>query len=372
MSEVKAATITNEPQALQQPLIERPRVSKRDLELRKSIDKLKYKPHPLEKAGVFSAIMFWWVNPFISIGNRTSIEQRMMPDVPQRDRVEKNEQMLSGEFGIKGSIGSSIIKMYKWNLLKNAILMMITQGCLCSLALFLYFLVDDVANNKYHGDERLKRYGMWYGLIVLTQLCGSILYNYITCDLARVGIRLKNSVIFTVYRKILKISVLNPSQHTEGEIITYVQTDCQKIEDAISKFSQILEAAWQIVFGYAICVYLIHYNVVPLILTFFLLTTLTMYLYKYIIKYETQFMINKAKKLQLLKNVIKNVKYIKLKVWEVFYHAKIYIKREAELSALKKSNFVFSIVFFLNWLNPVTAMCVTVLSIILFSGFQMF
>ncbi len=372
MSELKGATITNENQVLTQPLIERPKVSKQELELRKEVDKLKYKPHPLQQSGTLSALMFWWVQPFISIGNKTSIEQRMMPDVPVRDRVEKNEKLLSGEFHSKGSIGKSIIKMYKWNLVKNSVLMMITQACFCSLALFLYFLVDDVASDKWQGDERLKRYGLWYSLIVLTQFIGSMLYNYISCDLARIGIRLKNSVIFTVYRKILKISVLNPSQHTEGEIITYVQTDCQKVEDAISKFAQILESFWQIVFGYAICVYLIEYNVVPLILTFFILTTMTMYLYKYIIKYETQFMINKAKKLQLLKNVIKNVKYIKLKVWEIFYHAKIYNKREAELSALKKSNFVFSIVFFLNWVNPVTAICVTVLSVLLFNGFAMF
>lgn len=113
--------------------------------------------------------------------------------------------------------------MYKWNLIKNAFLMMITQAFYCSLSLILYFFIDDVASGKYTGDERLKRYGMWYGLAVLTQLGGSVLQNYIFCDLARTGIRLKNTVIFALYKKILKTSVLNPSQHTEGNIINYVQ-----------------------------------------------------------------------------------------------------------------------------------------------------
>ena len=83
-------------------------------------------------------------------------------------------------------------------------------------------------------------------------------------------------------------------------------------------------------------------------------------------------MVAKDRKMQLLKNVIKNIKYIKLKVWEIFYHAKLYLRREGELDALKRSNFFFGIVSLLNWLNPVTSIVLSMLSIIMLSGFSIF
>ena len=75
-----------------------PRVSKKELALRKQVDQLKHKPHPLQRAGIFSSIFFFWVSPFIELGNKTAIEQKMLPEVPRRDRVETNEKILIGSF----------------------------------------------------------------------------------------------------------------------------------------------------------------------------------------------------------------------------------------------------------------------------------
>lgn len=373
LKESKIRTITGE-SGLNEPLIpvRAEVISKSDVLLKKRIDRLRFRPHPLEKAGFISSMLFWWVNPFIWIGNRTSLEQRTMPKIPKRDEVEHNEAKLQEAYSLKGGIGSSIFYMYKWNFLKCIFLMMITQACFCSLALFLFFLINDISEGKFTGDEKYKRYGMWYGLIAGTQLLGSLIINYISCDLSRTGIRLKSTVIFAIYKKVLRVSVLNPNQHTEGNILNYVQSDCQKVEDSISKFSQIMESIWQIVFGYTVCIYLIQYNVVALIITFFIMTSFTLYLYRFIIRYEIQFMVAKDKKMQLLKNVLKNLKYIKMKVWENYYHAKIFLRREDELSAMKKSNFVFSIVFFLNWINPTSALLVSVLSMIFFNPEHVF
>lgn len=372
LKESKVKTITGE-SALTEPLLRpQPKVSKKDLEVKKRVDRLRFQPHPLERSGFLSSTLFWWVNPFLWVGNNGTLEQRVMPNVPKRDQVEPNERLLLEKFNQRGGIGKAIVALYKWNFLKNIFLMMLTQACFCSLALFLYFLINDIAEGKYSGDEKYKRYGLWYGCIVGTQLFGSLIINYIAMDFGRTGIRLKNTVIFSVYKKILRISVLNPNQHTEGNILNYVQGDCQKIEDSISKFSQILESIWQVIFGYSVCVFLIQFNVIALIVTFFVLTAFTLYLYKFIIRFEIQFMVAKDKKLQLLKNVLKNLKYIKMKVWENYYHAKLFLRREEEISALKKSNFVFGTVFFLNWINPTTALVVAVASMLFFNADTVF
>lgn len=363
----RTATMLTDAQ-LNEPLISKSTLNTNEQAIKEASEHLMMSPHPLETSGLLSSLMFLWVNPFLWIGNRTALEQKVMPDVPQKDRVETNEQEISSSFSKIGGIGRTVATIYKWAFLKCAFLMMITQACYCSLALIMYLSIKELAEEKYTGDEKIKRFGMWFGLIVATQFLGGMLTNYITLDLTRTGIRLKSSVIFAVFKKILRVSVLNPSQHTEGSIVNYVQSDCQKIEDAVAKFSLALEAFWQIILGFSVSIYLIHLNVVALVVSYAVLTFLTLYLYKYIIRYEIQFMVSKDKKVQLLKNVLKNVKYIKQKVWENYYHAKLYLRREAELGALTRSNFVFSIVFYLNWINPSTALIVTILSMIYFKS----
>lgn len=357
-------TISSE-RGLKEPLIHsEPKKSKAQTSREKKIDKLRYSKHPLERAGPLSSIFFFWINPFMEVGKK-GLDQNMLPSVPTKDNVEKNEQDLQEVFKKKPNLFRSIVSMYKWALLKNTILMFITQICFCSLSLLLYLLLIDVADTSMDKDTKTQRYYIWYGTIAGTQLLGSILSNYITMDISRIGTRLRGSIIFGVYQKLLRLSVLNPTEHTEGKIINYVQADCQKVEDAIAKFSQILESIWQVILGYSLCGYLIGWSSIVLVVSFSIFLALTMYLYKYIIKYEIQNMIAKDRKMQLLKNVLKNLKYIKLKCWELYYHAKIFQRRETELSALKKSNFVFSIVFFGNWFNPAAAYLLTMLSMIL-------
>ena len=150
----------------------------------------------------------------------------MMPSVPKLDRVEENEGQLKNAFAVKGSIGQSIIHLYKWKFVKNGLIMGLSQACFCSLALFLYLLLIDVSKaekEEWDSEKKFNRFAIWYGAIVATQFLGSIFINYVMLDLGRLGIRLKNTVIFAIYKKTLKVSVLNPNQHTEGKIVNYVQ-----------------------------------------------------------------------------------------------------------------------------------------------------
>lgn len=103
------------------------------------------------------------------------------------------------------------------------------------------------------------------------------------------------------------------------------------------------------------------------IITFFGLTFITMSLYKVIFKYEVMVAIAKDKRTQLLKNIINNVKYIKTRVWENFYHSKIYQAREAELGAIDKSNFIFVVIVILAWFNPTISYLSTFASMLVFN-----
>jgi ABC-type multidrug transport system fused ATPase/permease subunit len=300
------------------------------------------------------------------IGKRKSFEQSMHPPAPTRDRVDRSERRIIDLYKTHGSISKSIIEMYKGTIWKNFILMALCQGSLCMLSVLMYLTIKDSLNDSFSSDERTWRLGIYLGLICVCQILGSFLKNYIYCDLSRLSVRLKCGVIFTVYKKLMRISVLNPSEHTEGNILNYINVDAQKLEDAITKLSLLMEAIWLIIFGFSICIWLISYNIAACIISFFALTFFTMYLYKVIFKYEVMVAIAKDKRTRLLKNVVNNVKYIKTRVWENFYHSKIFASREAELGAIDKSNFIFVVIVGLAWVNPTTSYLSTYASMLLF------
>lgn len=199
------------------------------------------------------------------------------------------------------------------------------------------------------------------------QVFGSFLKNYVSCDLSRLSVRVKCGLIFQVYKKVLNISILNPNEHTESNILNYMNVDSQKLEDAITKLSLLMESFWLIFYGFSICIWLTSYNIVACIITFFGFTAITMTLYKAIMKYEIMAAIAKDKRTQLLKNVVNNVRYIKTRAWENFYHSKIFQAREVELSAIDKSNFIFVVIVIMLWFNPTISYLSTFLSMLIFN-----
>lgn len=362
-------TKPNKKNELTEPLIQKTqekKLKKSERRLRGRIAKLAQSKHPLDNTGLLGAIFFSWVNPFLWIGKRTSFSQNIHPSIPKKDSVLYNESQIFELYKKKGSIGKSIISLFFWNLFKNFILMGLAQFLLCSMSVFMYLIIITRADSSIEREEKNMRYIYYFGGVLLSQVLGSILFNYITFDLSRLSVRLKSGVIFAIYKKLLRISVLNPSEHTEGNILNYINVDAQKLEDAITKLNLLFESFWLIVFGFTFCIFLVGYNIAACVIVFFSLTFLSMCFYKLIFKYEVAFMIAKDKRTQLLKNVVSNVKYIKTRVWENFYHSKIFISRNLELKAMSKSNFVFVIIVTLAWINPTASYLATFVSMLYF------
>jgi len=60
----------------------------------------------------------------------------------------------------------------------------------------------------------------------------------------------------------------------------------------------------------------------------------------------------KDRRVNTLKNMINNYKFVKLNALENFFAVKIYIKRLLEVKFLKGIAWTFSTLIFMNWVNP--------------------
>ena len=60
----------------------------------------------------------------------------------------------------------------------------------------------------------------------------------------------------------------------------------------------------------------------------------------------------KDNRVNTLKNMINNYKFVKLNALENFFSVKIYVKRLMEVKYLKGIAWTFSTLIFMNWVNP--------------------
>ena len=91
----------------------------------------------------------------------------MHPPAPKRDRVARSEQRIINLYKQRGSIWSCIIKMYKGTILKNFFLMAICQGCLCSLAVLMYLIIN-AATQIEDNEERTIKLAIYFGSLLMT------------------------------------------------------------------------------------------------------------------------------------------------------------------------------------------------------------
>lgn len=68
-------------------------------------------------------------------------------------------------------------------------------------------------------------------------------------------------------------------------------------------------------------------------------------------KLKKQFMLAKDERLAILTSMIKNIKFIKLKSMENYYHALVYLKRQAEINILITCSYVIGAISMFNWLT---------------------
>jgi hypothetical protein len=116
-------------------------------------------------------------------------------------------------------------------------------------------------------------------------------------------------------------------------------------------------------------VYLMGYLFFVVFLAFFLLSLLNKPVYKGLATYEKYFLVAKDQKMQLLRSILMNIKFIKIKAWENFYFSKLYLKRLAEIEAVKKSDNLVSMLIAVNWYNPTTVMIFAVLAMVIRNKF---
>ncbi|XP_048238817.1 multidrug resistance-associated protein 1-like [Haliotis rufescens] len=339
---------------------------------------------PEVKASFISRILFWWMTKLIVLGFRKPLDGGDLWDLhprdqchrvlPQFEAVWREEQQKSSSSSVhkSGSLGSfptsSSGSDERWPLLSSGRLRNhqgVTDGAQqkwpsLSRVLFRTFYpvllksycckaVSDVLQFVsplllsaliYHielgaADYPWKGYVLSLGLFVVAFVQSCFYHQHFHYAMT-LGMRIRTTLMATLYKKALFLNSEAQKTSTVGEIVNLMAVDCQRIQDMISYTWMV----WSIPFQACLAVYLLWSKmgapVLAGLFVLFLLLPINAYLAYKQQQLQRLNLIQKDSRIKLLNEVLNGIKVLKLYAWEPSFRDKILAIREKELKILMK------------------------------------
>lgn len=146
----------------------------------------------------------------------------------------------------------------------------------------------------------------------------------------------KNCLNFLLFQKVLNFDVLNGS-FSEGKIVNMIQVDCGKFEMMFQNLGILISMSLYLLIGTVYMGLMLGFGTcLAFFVGFFAIAIFLFFIVKMRITTTRELMSFKDHRISLLKNVLQNISYIKMRGWEIFYSIRVFRLREKELAKLWK------------------------------------
>lgn len=312
----------------------------------------KHNKNPIERANCFSRFIINWARHYVKISKTKPWEQHMYKPLAKIDTVEFNRPKFEKIYLKKKSIWKTGFTLYKGKVIEFLMSMIIIATIEYSTAFFLSNIVKEIEL----GTENLKKrldYITWnFVLIILALLLAPVIRQYYYFQCYRLGYRIKGALLSMCTSKILNFSVLNSTVHSEGKILNYIQIDIMRVESVTLQLYGVIYFGFNILFGLFLAYFMIDNAIFGILGMTLLMNLAYLLVYKYRSRVTKVLMRNKDDRISFIKQVMKNLQYIKLNCFENFYIWKIYHKRQEEIRRLRQFAIATAWGFFVEWLTP--------------------
>lgn len=202
--------------------------------------------------------------------------------------------------------------------------------------------------------------------IFCTSLLGAIFNSQFTYQIEKVGLKLRGSLIAKIYQRLF---LLPPASNISvGQIINYISTDIDRIVNACFSF----HACWSIPFQLFVTLYLLYTQVgtacIAGVIFSFVLIPINKVLVNKIADLSVSFMSEKDERVEVMTEMIKGIRVIKLNVWEQYFMNKLFGYRENELKYLKSRKYLDAICVYFWATTPVIISILTFATYVLLGG----
>ena len=295
------------------------------------------KKHTIERSGPFKMASFGWLNELIWVSQANPWTQEMNYDLPKYDRVEKNKRRFIKAFKSTKNSQASLLRAYFLEILVYQ-LANITYMVLNSLAQQKTSEVGSMINKGtlYHDTKAALAFAWMLALSEGYLFVGNTIKGFFEFTILRVGLAAKTGVYSVLQDKIMSFSPMNSREVREGFITNLIQVDSMNIDEYFFKFNLSLSCLLSIGVSLYFMVTAIEWRLsLGFVLAIVFIRVLFLLIFVAVTYYQNRYLKAKDRRMDLLKNVLENVDFVKINRLENFFCLELYEKREVELMELR-------------------------------------
>ena len=152
-----------------------------------------------------------------------------------------------------------------------------------------------------------------------------------------------------ILQKATKVDILNNQNFSTGAILNLTQVDVPKFEQYLIMVFWLVYSMISLIFNLSYMYMLIGNSTIVIGGGSFSLIGAIIIVYLISSRVRKRLLTAKDKRLNFFKNVIRNLRYIKMRAWENFYAYRVYYLREKEMYYLKIIAVLSGLLYFFEW-----------------------
>jgi ABC-type multidrug transport system fused ATPase/permease subunit len=321
---------------------------------------------PFAKAGFFSEMSFWWLNPLMKMGYEKPLEDKDMPLLGAIDRAQNQYLMFSEKLNNKKQSQSharpsffwTIVSCHKWGILVSGFFALLKVLTLSTGPLLLRAFIN-VSLGK--GTFKYEGYVL-AAVMFVCKCCESLSQRQWYFRTRRLGLQVRSFLSAAIYKKQQKLSNSAKMKHSSGEIMNYVTVDAYRIGEFPYWFHQTWTTSVQLCIALAILYNAVGAAMISSLVVIIITVLCNAPLAKLQHKFQSKLMEAQDVRLKAMSESLVHMKVLKLYAWEAHFKKVIEGLREVEYKWLSAFQLRKAYNSFLFWSSPVLVSAATFLT----------
>jgi ATP-binding cassette subfamily C (CFTR/MRP) protein 2 len=311
---------------------------------------------PFAKAGCFSLMSFWWLNPLMKTGQEKTLQDEDMPKLRESDRAEKCYALFIDQLNRQKQQDKSSRSLVLWTIIlchRREILisgfyalLKVLAVSFCPVILNAFILVAE--GNK---SSKYESYVLAVSLL-FTKILESLSQRQWYFRSRLIGMKIKSLLIAAVYKKQMRLSNAARSVHSGGEIMNYVNVDAYRVGEFPFWFHHTWTTALQLCIALVIIFRAVGLATIASFVVIILTVILNTPLAKLQHKFLSKLLVAQDERLKASSEALVNVKVLKLYSWEIHFKNAIERLRYVELKWLSSVLLQKAYNVILFWFSP--------------------
>ncbi|XP_057733182.1 ABC transporter C family member 10-like [Arachis stenosperma] len=309
------------------------------------------------RAGFFSTMSFWWMNPLMKRGKEKTLQEEDIPKLREQDQAESCYLLFLDQLNRKKQNDPSSQSSILWTIVLCHRREILISGFFALLKV-IAISVGPLLLNSFilvaEGNESFKYEGFVLAIsLFFTKVIESLSQRQWYFRARLIGVKVKSLLTAAIYKKQLRLSNSARLNHSGGEIMNYVTVDAYRIGEFPYWFHQTWTTSVQLCISLVILFRAVGLATIASLVVIVFTVLCNTPLAKLQHKFQSKLMVAQDERLKATSEALLNMKVLKLYAWETNFKDSIERLRNVELKWLSAVLLRKAYNTFLFWSSPV-------------------